>query len=85
MAKIGGVITGDGDAASTTQSQESAQKCCNQFAILKGLPTLNETPVESFCTESSTSHFGNFGLPTLRSFQIFEKWVTSKKSILTNS
>ena len=85
MEKIGGDITGDGDAASTIQSQDSAQKFYNQFAILKGLPSLNETPVESFCTESSTSHFGNFGIPTLRSFQIFGNWVTSKKSIITNS
>ena len=51
-AKIGGVITGNGDAASTVQSQGSAQKCCNEFEILKGLPSLNETPVESFCTET---------------------------------
>lgn len=52
MAKIGGVITGEGDAASTIQSQESAQKCYDQFAILRGLPSLKDTPVESFCTEN---------------------------------
>ena len=51
MAKIGGVISGDGDAASTVQSEDSAEKCYDQYAILRGFPSLKDTTVESFCTE----------------------------------
>ena len=54
------MITGDGDSASTLQTQESARQCFNAYAELNGMKPLMETSRETFCCESFFQKFAYF-------------------------
>jgi hypothetical protein len=44
-----GMITGDGESASTLQAQGSAKKCFNAYAALNGMEPLLKTARDVFC------------------------------------
>ena len=54
------MITGDGDSASTLQTQESARQCFNAYAALNGMKSLMETSRETFCCETFFQKFAYF-------------------------
>ena len=54
------MITGEGDSASTLQTQESVRTCFNAYAALNGMESLMETSRDTFCCENFCQKFPYF-------------------------
>lgn len=54
------MITGEGDSASTLDTQECAKKCFNKYAALNGMDSLMKTSREVFCCETFFQKFAYF-------------------------
>lgn len=54
------MITGDGESASTLQTQEAAKKCFNAYAALNGMEPLMKTSRDVFCCDTFFQKFAYY-------------------------